>query len=154
MTDKLESIYTATIKKDGTPRKRPTKYFVLKDEVKESLRVRMMEVIRYHGGPYRLAKKLRIGTQVVNEWVKRGKISSQGAQKIHNLYKREDCQGYRASFCRPDLEFTPNGKPLTLKCKKQHMLRMVKEEELALKPIVPRHKNRHKYEKETAQKDK
>ncbi|QJT70561.1 UNVERIFIED_ASMBLY: hypothetical protein SD1_32 [Shigella phage 2019SD1] len=87
--------------------------------------------IRKAQAPYRIlcfkrAKRLNVSQQTVNQWRVRGMISAAGAQKVHNDYKKYGCQGYRASFCRPDLRFDSNGKPLTKRCDKREMLRVVR----------------------------
>lgn len=110
---------------DKKPRKKKTGYLVLKDEVKAGLIYRCNKVIEHYGGPYRLAKKLRVSLATVLEWRKRGMISARGAQRIHNVYKFEK-GGFTATYCRPDLRFDGNGKPLTRRCDRRHMLRVVK----------------------------
>lgn len=120
---------------DKQQRKRPTGYYVLKDEVRAGLRARMETVLEYYGGVTKLSKELRIPRATVVEWEKRGMISARGAQKIHNLYKRKGSVGFRAKWCRPDLTFDGNGKPLTTRCKKREMLRVVKESDLIDKPM-------------------
>ena len=118
---------------DVKRRKRPVGYYVLKDEVKAGLRARLDTVLEFYGSPAKLAKELKVSLQVVYEWRQRGMISARGAQLAHNAYKRNG-GGFRASWCRPDLSFDGNGKPLTVRCKKRHMLRVVRQEELATKP--------------------
>lgn len=118
---------------DKKPRKRPSGYYVLKDEVRAGLRARLEIVLDFYGSKANLAKQLKVTRQAVEEWCKRGMISSRGAQLAHNRYKRTG-EGFRATFCRPDLQFDGNGKPLTLRCKKRQMLRVVTEAELATKP--------------------
>lgn len=118
---------------DKKQRKRPSGYYVLKDEVKAGLRARLEMVLDFYGTKANIAKQLNVSHQAVAEWFNRGMISARGAQKAHNAYKRNK-EGFRATFCRPDLQFDGNGKPLTLRCKKRHMLRVVTEAELATKP--------------------
>lgn len=118
---------------DKKPRKRPSGYYVLKDEVRAGLRARLEIVLDFYGSKANLAKQLKVTRQAVEEWCKRGMISARGAQLAHNRYKRTG-EGFRATFCRPDLQFDGNGKPLTLRCKKRQMLRVVTEAELATKP--------------------
>lgn len=122
---------------DKKPRKRPTGYYVLKDEVKAGLRARLEAVIEFYGTKANAARELRVSSAVINEWFKRGMVSARGAQLAHNAYKRNGSKGYRATWCRPDLTFDGNGKPLTLRCKKREMLRVVREDELATKPEQP-----------------
>lgn len=121
---------------DKQPRKRPTGYYVLKDEVKAGLRARMETVLEFYGGIGKLAKVLKISRGVVVEWEKRGMISARGCQRLHNLYKRTG-SGFRASWCRYDLRFDGNGKPLTLRCDKHHYLHRVKDIDLIDKPVRP-----------------
>lgn len=111
--------------KDKKKRKRPTGYYVLKDEVRAGLKARLDILIEYYGSVSAMAKRLNVSQQTVNQWRVRGMISAAGAQKVHNDYKKYGCQGYRASFCRPDLRFDSNGKPLTKRCDKREMLRVV-----------------------------
>lgn len=111
---------------DKKPRKRPTGYYVLKDEVLATLRHRMEKVFEYYGTQANLVKRLKITHSVAHEWRKRGRISAKGAQALQRDYHRNGCQGYRASFARPDLRFDSNGKPLTLRCDKREMLVVVK----------------------------
>lgn len=118
---------------DKKPRKRPSGYYVLKDEVRAGLRARLEIVLDFYGSKANLSKQLKVTRQAVEEWCKRGMISARGAQLAHNRYKRTG-EGFRATFCRPDLQFDGNGKPLTLRCKKRQMLRVVTEDELATKP--------------------
>lgn len=118
---------------DVGERKRPSGYYVLKEEVKAGLRARLEMMLEYHKTKGNMARELKVTRQVVEEWFKRGMISARGAQLSHNAYKRTG-GGFRASFCRPDLSFDSNGKPLTLRCKKRHMLRVVTDAELATKP--------------------
>lgn len=112
--------------KDKKKRKRPTGYYVLKDEVRAGLKARLDILIEYYGSVSAMAKRLNVSQQTVNQWRVRGMISADGAQKVHNDYKKYGCQGYRASFCRPDLRFDSNGKPLTKRCDKREMLRVVR----------------------------
>ncbi len=112
--------------KDKKKRKRPTGYYVLKDEVRAGLKARLDILIEYYGSVSAMAKRLNVSQQTVNQWRVRGMISAAGAQKVHNDYKKYGCQGYRASFCRPDLRFDSNGKPLTKRCDKREMLRVVR----------------------------
>ena len=118
---------------DKKQRKRPSGYYVLKDEVRAGLRARLEIVLDFFGTKANMAKQLKVTPQAVEEWFKRGMISARGAQLSHNYYKRNG-EGFRATFCRPDLQFDGNGKPLTLRCKKRNMLRVVTEAELATKP--------------------
>lgn len=112
--------------KDKKKRKRPTGYYVLKDEVRAGLKARLDILIEYYGSVSAMAKRLNVSQQTVNQWRVRGMISAAGAQRVHNDYKKYGCQGYRASFCRPDLRFDSNGKPLTKRCDKREMLRVVR----------------------------
>ena len=112
--------------KDIKERKKPTGYYVLREEVKAGLRSRMETIIEYYGGVANLAREAKVSYQVVNEWRKRGMISADGAHKIHIAYKRNGCVGFRASWCRFDLRFTNNGKPITKKCDKRKYLVVVK----------------------------
>lgn len=118
---------------DKKERSRPCGYYTLKDEVRASLRTRLEIVLDFYGGKSKLAKAANVTHAVVSEWCKRGMISAKGAQKLHGKYKRTG-EGYRASFIRPDLRFDSNGKPLTLRCDRREMLRVVKKEDLATKP--------------------
>lgn len=118
---------------DKKPRKRPSGYYVLKDEVRAGLRARLEIVLDFYGSKANMAKQLKVTRQAVEEWFNRGMMSARGAQLAHNRYKRTG-EGFRATFCRPDLQFDGNGKPLTLRCKKRHMLRVVTDAELATKP--------------------
>lgn len=112
--------------KDKNPRRRRVGYYVLKDEVKAGLRARFNIVLEYYGTKAEMARRLGVSQQAVHQWKVRGCISPEGARRVHNDYKRNGCKGYRASFCRPDLRFDSNGKPLTTKCDKREMLRVVK----------------------------
>lgn len=118
---------------DKKQRKRPSGYYVLKDEVRAGLRARLEMLLDFYGTKANIAKQLNVSHQTVEQWFDRGMISARGAQRAHNAYKRNK-EGFRATFCRPDLQFDGNGKPLTLRCKKRHMLRVVTEAELATKP--------------------
>lgn len=108
-------------------RKRPVGYYVLKDEVVAGLKARLDIVTEHFGGKWKMSKELKVSYQVVVEWHKRGRISAEGARKIHYHYKKNGNRGFRATYCRPDLEFDNNGKATTLRCKKRHMLRVVTE---------------------------
>lgn len=112
--------------KDKKPRKRPTGYYVLKDEVRAGLTARMELVIDAFGGIAGTAKELGVSIQVVQQWRKRGMISADGAYLVHKSYRRNNCKGFRASFCRPDLRFDSNGKPVTRRCDRREMLRVVR----------------------------
>ncbi|UNY50368.1 hypothetical protein RCIP0078_00025 [Klebsiella phage RCIP0078] len=112
--------------KDKKPRKKPTGYYVLKDEVRAGLTTRMELVIEAYGGIAKTAKELGVSIQVVQQWIKRGMISADGAYLVHKSYRRNDCKGFRASFCRPDLRFDSNGKPITRRCDRREMLRVVR----------------------------
>lgn len=106
-----------------------TGYYVLKDEVKAGLRARLNMVCEYYGSQAEMCRRLNVTFQVIDQWHRRGMISARGAQKVHNDYKRNGCKGYRASFCRPDLKFDTNGKPITLRCDRREMLRVVTKAE-------------------------
>ncbi|MHB5874334.1 hypothetical protein ACYCB3_26565, partial [Klebsiella pneumoniae] len=112
--------------KDKKKRKRPTGYYVLKDEVRAGLTARMELVIDAFGGIAGTAKELGVSIQVVQQWRKRGMISADGAYLVHKSYRRNNCKGFRASFCRPDLRFDSNGKPVTRRCDRREMLRVVR----------------------------
>lgn len=112
--------------KDKKPRKKRVGYYVLKDEVKAGLRARFEIVLEYYGSLAEMARRLKVSAQTVQQWKTRGMISADGAKRVHADYKKQGCKGYRASFCRPDLRFDSNGKPLTTKCDKREMLRVVK----------------------------
>lgn len=107
--------------KDKKPRRRKF-VTVLKDEVAAGLKARLDIVLEYYGGAYRLAKIIGVTPQSVESWVKRGRISPDGARRIQNDYRRNGCSGFRASYCRPDLKFDGNGKPLERKCSDPKML--------------------------------
>lgn len=137
---------------DKKPRKRPTGYYVLKDEVRASLAARLDMLIEHYGGIAKTQRALKVQSlQVVQGWIKRGMISARGAQLANNAMKRNDGDGFRASFLRPDLRFSSNGKPLNLKCDRREMLRVVKESDLAVKPTAKSWKTQ---QKEKALKDK
>lgn len=112
--------------KDKKKRKRPTGYYVLKDEVRAGLTARMELVIDAFGGIAGTAKELGVSIQVVQQWRKRGMISADGAYLVHKSYRRNNYKGFRASFCRPDLRFDSNGKPVTRRCDRREMLRAVR----------------------------
>lgn len=135
---------------DLKKRKRPTGYYVLRPEVKAGLKARLETVLEFYGSPSALAKASRVSLQCVHEWIKRGMISANGAYALHRWYKRR-AEGFRASFCRPDLRFDGNGKPLTKRCDKRKMLMVVRESDLALKPEQRRWST---IKRELAQKDK
>ncbi|UEP19919.1 transcriptional regulator, partial [Klebsiella phage vB_Kpn-VAC111] len=83
-------------------------------------------VIDAFGGIAGTAKELGVSIQVVQQWRKRGMISADGAYLVHKSYRRNNCKGFRASFCRPDLRFDSNGKPVTRRCDRREMLRVVR----------------------------
>lgn len=112
--------------KDKAPRKRKTGYYVLRDEVKAGIKARTDLILAYYGSQSEMARRLRVSVPVVHQWIKRGMISPDGAHALHKDYKRQGCRGYRASFARPDLRFDANGVPVTRKCQKRDMLRVVK----------------------------
>ena len=112
--------------KDKKKRKRPTGYYVLKDEVRAGLTARMGLVFDAFGGLAGTANELGVSIQVVQQWRKRGMISADGAYLVHKSYRRNNCKGFRASFCRPDLRFDSNGKPVTRRCDRREMLRVVR----------------------------
>ena len=132
--EQMEKVYKRTLNgnngtsrgKDKKKRKRPTGYYVLKDEVRAGLTARMELVIDAFGGIAGTAKELGVSIQVVQQWRKRGMISADGAYLVHKSYRRNDCKGFRASFCRPDLRFDSNGKPITRRCDRREMLRVVR----------------------------
>ncbi|UGO53120.1 putative transcriptional regulator [Klebsiella phage vB_KaeD_HazelMika] len=138
---------------DKKKRKRPTGYYVLKDEVKAGLRARLEMLIEFYGSKANVCRELKISNSLLTTWIKNGMISARGAQKAHNAYKRNGAKGFRATWCRPDLTFDGNGKPLTVRCKKREMMRVVREDELAHKPEQPSWK-RIKREREAALKAK
>ena len=138
---------------DKKQRKRPTGYYVLKDEVKAGLRARLEMLIEFYGKKSVVCKELKISQALLYQWEVKGMISADGARKAHAAYRRNGCVGFRASWCRPDLSFDGNGKPLTLRCKKRHMMRVVRQDELASKPEQPSWK-RIKREREEALKAK
>ena len=74
--------------KDKKKRKRPTGYYVLKDEVRAGLKARLDILIEYYGSVSAMAKRLNVSQQTVNQWRVRGMISAAGAQKVHNDYKK------------------------------------------------------------------
>ena len=104
-------------------------YFVLKDEVKAGLRARFEEVVKYYGGMTNLARAIGVSVKTVNGWHDRGMISVDGASLIQKDYRRRDFNGFRATYCRPDIKFDNNGKPLERKCSDPKLLRYVKKEE-------------------------
>lgn len=111
---------------DKKPRKRRTGYYVLKDEVRAGLRARLDAVFEYYGTQAEMARRLKVTYQALQNWKKNGMISVHGAMAVHRDYVRNKCKGYRASFCRPDLQFDSNGKALTMRCQKREMLRVVR----------------------------
>lgn len=113
--------------KDLKRRKKRVGYYVLRDEVRAGLRARFEIVLEYYGSLAEMARRLRVSSQTVQQWKARGMISAEGARRVHMDYKKQGCKGYRASFCRPDLRFDSNGRPLTTRCDKREMLRVVKE---------------------------
>ncbi|MCF0178656.1 MAG: transcriptional regulator [Bacteroidales bacterium] len=119
---------------DKKPRKRPSGYYVLKDEVKAGLKARLEIISKCFESKADMARKLRVSTQVVDQWFKRGLISVDGAYKMHKYMKRTGL-GHRASFCRPDIKFDSNGKPLHKRCQDRRMMRVVTDKELKMKPI-------------------
>lgn len=112
--------------KDVKPRKRRTGYYVLNDEALASLKFRMEEVFRYFGTASNMVKQVGVKHCDIYDWKLRGRISAGGAKKIQAHYRRNKCQGFRASYCRPDLEFDTNGNAKSTRCKKRSMLRVVK----------------------------
>lgn len=113
-------------KADLKPRKKRTGYYVLKPEVKAGLAARLDQVLEYYGSPAALVKAIGINHATLYEWRQRGMISARGATLIHKDYIRNKCQGFRATFCRPDLRFDNNGNALTVRCDKREMLVVVK----------------------------
>lgn len=116
--------------RDKKPRKKKSGYFVLKDEVRAGLKARFDIIFEYYGSQAEMCRRLCVTHQTIQQWRKRGMISADGAHRVHKDYKKNGCKGYRASFCRPDLRFDPNGKPLTRICDKREMLRRVKASEV------------------------
>lgn len=110
------------LNKDGSRRKKRTGFYILKEEVKAGLRARLDAVFEYYGSLSEMSRRLGFSMQAINEWRRSGKISAGGAYAVHRDYKRNGCKGFRASFCRPDLRFDTNGKPLTTRCDRPEML--------------------------------
>lgn len=131
---------------DKKPRKRPSGYYVLKDEVKAGLKARLEIILECFESKADMARKLKVSPQVIEQWFKRGFISVDGAYKMHKYMKRTGL-GYRASFCRPDIKFDSNGKPLHKRCQDRRMMRVVTDKELKMKPME---KNWRQKKKENA----
>ncbi|WP_215732760.1 Cro/Cl family transcriptional regulator, partial [Escherichia coli] len=60
---------------DKKQRKRPSGYYVLKDEVRAGLRARLEIVLDFFGTKANMAKQLKVTPQIVEEWFNRGMIS-------------------------------------------------------------------------------
>lgn len=108
---------------DKKPRKRCIAYDILKDEVKASLAHRLQCVIDYYGSKAETCRRLKVSKHTLNMWIYRGKISPEGARRVHRDYIRNDFTGYRATFCRPDLRFDANGKAISNRCSRKDMLK-------------------------------
>lgn len=108
--------------KDKKPRKKPPKWR-LKPEVRAGLKARFDIVLDHFGGFSAMAKALKVDVcRLTNAYRLRGMIPPEVARRVHYHHKKNGFTGYTATFCRPDLEFDNNGKPLTLTCKKRHMM--------------------------------
>lgn len=108
---------------DKKPRKRREGYYVLRPEVRAGLRERMEIVLAYLGGrPSVIARRLGVSVGTVQQWRIRGMISAEGARLVHRDYQKNKSNGYRALFCRPDLKFDSNGRPLVTKCRRRDFL--------------------------------
>lgn len=110
---------------DVKKRKRRTGYYVLKDEVVAGLAARTDMIIEHFGGAYKMAKTLHIKYPNILKWRTFGRISPEGARKIHQYHIRSG-KGFTARFCRFDLEFDRNGRAKSNTCQKREMLRVVK----------------------------
>jgi hypothetical protein len=95
---------------DKKPRKKAAVLNDLTDEAKAGLRKRMEMVIEYYGNTNNLVRRLGMTHGAVRWWLARGRISPEGARRIHRDYKKNGRVGFTASFCRPDLKFDTNGK--------------------------------------------
>ncbi|AZS06344.1 putative transcriptional regulator [Pantoea phage vB_PagS_AAS23] len=108
---------------DKRPRKRCIGYDILKDEVKASLANRLQTVLAYYGTKAEMGRRLKVSKQTINAWIMRGRISTEGARRVHRDYIRNGFSGYRASFCRPDLRFDANGKAVSQRCNRKDMVK-------------------------------
>lgn len=135
-------------------RKRPTGYYVLKDEVRAGLRARMEALIEFYGSPAEVCRQLKVSMSTVAKWRKVGMISARGAHRAQVAYKRNGAKGFRAGWCRFDLSFDGNGKPLTLRCKKRELMRVVTNKDLETKPEQPSWGRILRERKQAAQKAK
>ncbi|HAK2374339.1 TPA: hypothetical protein H1940_004771 [Salmonella enterica] len=115
--------------KDRKRRAPASGYLVLKDEVKAGLRARLDEVIKAYGGCAALSREIGVCPRTIWAWKKRGMISVKGAQLIQKDYRRKGFNGFRAPYCRPDIKFDNNGKPLENRCSNRRLMRFVTKEE-------------------------
>lgn len=111
---------------DKKPRKKPTGYYTLKDEVRAMLRYRMEKLIEFFGSPHNTTKALGVTHQQIQQWRRDGKVSIPGCRKAQNFYKKNKGAGYTARWLRPDLKFDCNGKALEKRCTKFEMMVVVK----------------------------
>lgn len=107
--------------KDKKKRKMPER-FVLKDEVKAGLRARLDMLLEHYGTKAEMARRLGYGATTVAKWFENGMISPEGARRVQRDYKKNNYCGYRATFCRPDIRFDDNGRPLEKRCSNKSML--------------------------------
>lgn len=108
--------------KDKKKRIKPPRW-VLKPEVKAGLKARFDIVIEHFGGKKEMAKALKVSYDAIrNAYNLRGAIPPEIARRVHYHHKKNGFNGYTATFCRPDLEFDNNGKPLVTRCQKRHLM--------------------------------
>lgn len=122
--------------RDRRKRKPLYGYLVLKDEVKAGLKARLNEVIDAYGGAAVLAREIGVPSKTVYGWKDRGMISVEGAYLIQKDYRRKCFNGFRAAYCRPDIRFDNNGKPLEKRCSNEKMLRVVTRSEAEARGFV------------------
>lgn len=122
--------------KDKDTRKPRHGYLVLKDEVKAGLRARLEEVVLAYGGISNLAKAIGMRYGTIRGWFDRGRISVEGASLIQLDYRRNGFKGFRASYCRPDIKFDSNGKPLEKRCSNRKLMRFVTKAEAEARGMV------------------
>lgn len=121
---------------DIKKRKKPAGYYVLKDEVRAGLKARLDMLIEFYGNPAEVARELRVPYGTVRHWMLRGMVSPEGAMRAHRAYQRNGSTGFTALSLRPDLRFGNNGTPITKRCDRREMLRVVTRAEVEAKEAL------------------
>ncbi|EKL2214085.1 hypothetical protein PQ125_002619 [Salmonella enterica] len=122
--------------KDRKRRAPVSGYLVLKEEVRAGLKARLDEVVSAYGGCAALAREIGVNLKTVWGWKERGMISTRGAELIQKDYRRKGFNGFRAAYCRPDIKFDNNGKPLEKRCSNRKLMRFVTKEEAEARGFV------------------